>query len=69
MAFTKRGWLVLAIAVALAALLGRQQFGTHNTPFGQPALLHLAPHSIETLRGDFNKASGDVRLVVLLSPT
>ena len=69
MAFAKRGWLVLAIAVAVAALLGRQQFGTHNTPLGQPALFHLAPHSIEALRGDFNTASGDVRVVVLLSPT
>ena len=69
MALVKRGWLVLAIAVALAAALGWQQFGTHHTPLGQPALLHLAPHSIETLRGDFNNASGDVRLVVLLSPT
>ena len=69
MAFARRGWLVLAIAVALAAALGRQQFGTHTTPPGQPALLHLAPHSVETLRADFNKATGDVRLVVLLSPT
>ena len=65
----KRGWLVLAIAVALAAALGRQQFGTHNTPKGQPALVHLAPHSVETLRADFNKAAADVRLIALLSPT
>ena len=69
MALAKRGWIFLAIAVALAAVLGRQQFGTHNTPPGQPALLHLAPHSVETLRADFNQASGDVRLIVLLSPT
>ncbi len=69
MAFARRGWLVLAIAVAVAAALGRQQFGTHNTPDGQPALLHLAPQSVETLRADFNQASGDVRLIVLLSPT
>jgi hypothetical protein len=69
MAFARRGWLVLAIAVALAAAFGRQQFGTHTTPPGQPALLHLAPDSVETLRADFNKASGDVRLIILLSPT
>jgi hypothetical protein len=69
MALARRGWLVLAIAVALAAAFGRQQFATHNTPGGQPALVELAPHSVETLRADFNKATGDVRLIVLLSPT
>jgi hypothetical protein len=69
MGLAKRGWLVLAIAVALAAALGRQQFGTHNTPTGQPALLHLAPDSVETLRADFNKAMAEVRLIALLSPT
>jgi hypothetical protein len=69
MPVAKRGWLVLAIAVALAAALGRQQFGTHHTPNGQPALRHLAQDSIETLRTDFNKATADVRLIVLLSPT
>jgi len=69
MAFARRGWLVLAIAIALTAALARQQFGTHNTPQGQPALLHLAPQSVEALRADFNNATGDVRLIILLAPT
>jgi hypothetical protein len=65
----KRGWLFLAVAVALAAALGRQQFGTHDTPPGQPALAHVSGDSIDALRADFNKAADAIRLVVLLSPT
>ena len=69
MALARRGWLVLAIVLALAAAFGRQQFGTHNTPPGQPALAHISGDSIDALRVDFNKAADAVRLVVLLSPT
>jgi hypothetical protein len=65
----KRAWLVMAIGVALAASLGRQQFGTHNTPPGQPALAHVSLESIEALRTEFNSAANAVRLIVLLSPT
>ena len=69
MAFARRGWLFVVIAIALTAAFARQQFGTHNAPKGQPDLVELAAHSIEALRSDFNRAIGDVRLVVLLSPT
>jgi hypothetical protein len=69
MALARRGWLVLAVGVALAGAFGRQQFGTHNTPPGQPALAHVSLESIEALRADFNSAANAVRLIVLLSPT
>jgi hypothetical protein len=69
MAFARRGWLVIVIAVALAAAFARQQFGTHNTPPGQPDLAHISGESIDALRTDFNKAADAIRLVVLLSPT
>jgi hypothetical protein len=61
--------MVLAFVLVMAAALGRQQFGTHNVPAGQPALTHLAPDSAETLRVDFNQAADNVRVIVLLSPT
>jgi len=64
----KRSWIVILIVVAGAAMLG-QQFGTHEAPKGQPALLHLDAGSLESLRSDFNAAQDAVRLVVLLSPT
>jgi hypothetical protein len=69
MALARRGWLVVTVVAVVAATLGRQQFGTHTTPLGQPTLVHLAPESVESLRADFNKAAGDVRVIVLLSPT
>jgi hypothetical protein len=69
MSLAKRSWIVVAIVAIAAAVLGQRQFGTHNTPAGQPALLHLSTASVETLRSDFNRASGDVRVILLLSPT
>jgi hypothetical protein len=61
--------MVLAFVLVMTAALGRQQFGTHNVPPGQPALVELAPHSVETLRADFNQAADTVRVLILLSPT
>jgi hypothetical protein len=69
MALARRRWIVLAFVAVMAAALGRQQFGTHVTPAGQPALVHLAPHSVEALRSDFNKAASEVRVITLLAPT
>jgi hypothetical protein len=64
----KRSWIAILIVVVAAAVLGRQ-FGTHQAPKGQPALVHLDAGSLESLRSDFNAAQDSVRLVVLLSPT
>ena len=69
MAVVTRGRIVVAIVAISLAVLGQRQFGTHYTPDGQPALLHLSTVSVETLRSDFNRAVGDVRVIVLLSPT
>ncbi len=69
MALVTRGRLVLAVFVISAALVGQRQFATHNTPHGQPPLVDLSGGSLESIRSEFNAASGDVRLIVLLSPT
>lgn len=69
MAMVTRGRIVIAVIAISAAVLGQRQFGTHNTPEGQPELLHLSSASVERLRSDFNRAAGDVRVVLLLSPT
>ena len=65
----KRSWILVLIVVIAAAVFGQQQFGTHEAPKGQPALVHLDTAAIENLRTDFNAARGSVRLIVLLSPT
>ena len=65
----KRSWIVMLVVIIAAAVLGQQQFGTHDAPKGQPALVHLNAGSVETLRADFNGAQDSVRLIVLLSPT
>jgi hypothetical protein len=61
--------MVILIVVIAAAVFCQQQFGTHEAPQGQPALVHLDAGSLETLRTDFNAAQDSVRLIVLLSPT
>jgi len=65
----KRSWIVMLVVIIAAAVLGQQQFCTHDAPKGQPALVHLNAGSVETLRADFNGAQDSVRLIVLLSPT
>jgi hypothetical protein len=65
----KRSWIVVLVVVSVTAFFGQRQFGTHEAPEGQPALVHLDAGSIETLRADFNGARDSVRLIVLLSPT
>ena len=69
MAVITRGRIVVAVVAITAAVVGQRQFGTHTTPDGQPALQHLSPASVEAVRSDFNRAVGDVRVILLLSPT
>ncbi len=65
----ERSWILVLIVVIGVAVFGHQQFGTHEAPKGQPALVHLDTAAIENLRSDFNAAQESVRLIVLLSPT
>ena len=60
--------MIAAVVLALA-VLGQQQFGTHNTPPGQRPLAYLDTATLDALRAEFNKASADVRIILLLSPT
>jgi len=65
----KRSWIAILVVVVATAIFGQQQFGTHDAPKGQPALVRLDAASLENLRTDFNAAQDSVRLIVLLSPT
>lgn len=60
--------LLLLFPQVLAGLLAdvsRQP----RVPAGQPSLSILTPENFDQLRTAFNQASGDVRVVLLLSPT
>ena len=64
----------LLIALVVIAAIGAGtfawlRFGTHYTPAGQPPLATLDAGSLATLKADFNRAAGETRMIVLLSPT
>jgi hypothetical protein len=59
-------------AIPAALLLGAAMFhfyGGHTVPATQPALVAITPENLSNVGDAFNDANGDVRLVVLLSPT
>jgi hypothetical protein len=53
------------VLAGLLADISSQQ----KVPAGQPSLSTLTPENFDQLRTAFNQASGDVRVVLLLSPT
>jgi hypothetical protein len=57
------------LLTAVLVVLAWWQFGAHDVPAGQPPLATLDPTTISALREDFNGAAGQVRIIVLLSPT
>ena len=61
--------IVLAAIAAIVGALAWMQYGPREAPAGQPPLAYLDSSSLETLKADFNRASGETRIVVLLSPT
>jgi hypothetical protein len=65
----RRRALALTVLIALVAAFGWWRFGTRIVPAGQPPLETIDAASMTALREDFNRASGDVRIIALLSPT
>jgi hypothetical protein len=49
--------------------LGWHYYGGERVPAGQPPLLSLTTANFDQLRAAFNAASGQIRIVLLLSPT
>jgi hypothetical protein len=61
---------ILAAPLVVGLLgLGRYLYRGERVPSGQPALVTLSAANFDLLRSSFNAASGDVRIVLLLSPT
>ena len=67
----KQRLIILTMVVVLAGLLasGWHFYGGEKVPAGQPPLVSLTSSNFHQLRTAFNGASGDVRIVLLLSPT
>lgn len=66
----KKRLSILAVLVLVALLaLGWHIYGGGKVPAGQPPLVSLTSTSFDQVRTAFNAASGEVRIVLLLSPT
>ena len=59
----------LAAGVAVTAALFWVQFAPRHVPPGQAQLVTLGPRSLPVFRTAFGSGEGEVRLLVLLSPT
>ena len=61
---------ILAVLVLVGLLaLGRHFYGGAKVPAGQPPLASLTSANFDQFRTAFNAATGEVRIVLLLSPT
>jgi len=61
--------ILAALAITGILVLCWHFYGKAKVPAGQPPLLTLASSNFDQLRTAFNAASGQVRIVLLLSPT
>jgi hypothetical protein len=65
----KRLGIVAVLVCAVLLALAWHYYGGTNVPAGQPSLVALTSTNFEQLRAAFDAAYGDVRIVLLLSPT
>ena len=61
--------LALAIVLVVLGALGWWRYGTRIAPAGQPPLVTIDALAEDALRNDFNGASKEFRIIVLLAPT
>jgi len=60
------------VGAAVAALLiaaGLYLYGGSQTPSGQATLQNVTAQNVAEIKNDFNAGKGDVRVLLLLSPT
>jgi hypothetical protein len=57
--------ILLLVLLAVGVYLSR----TGHTPPGQPVLLQINAQSLAELPAEFNRASGSLRVILLMSPT
>jgi hypothetical protein len=65
----KKSLYIFVFVLAGFLALGWHFYGGAAVPTGQPPLVSLTSANFDQLRTAFNAASGEVRIVLLLSPT
>ncbi len=69
---SRAGIAVLMVAVVVLVgltVVERYFLGGHAVPAGQPPLTGLTGDTLDSLKNDFNRATHQTRIVLLLSPT
>jgi len=65
----KARYIVVAVFAALLLAASLYLYSGSRTPAGQVPLRNISAENISDIRNEFNAASGDVRVLLLLSPT
>lgn len=65
----KKRLTILAVVFAGLLVVVWHFYGGERVPTGQPPLVSLKSTNFDRIRAAFNAASGEVRIVLLLSPT
>lgn len=65
----RRRAIFVAVPAILLGLGAWYHFNGHQAPIGQSPLEDLNAQSLDTLKSEFNRASSQTRVILLLSPT
>jgi hypothetical protein len=65
----KRRWIIILTVVLALLLAGVYYSWPGHAPTGQPVLVEMDSQALSSLQTDFNRTSGSLRVILLLSPT
>jgi hypothetical protein len=65
----KRIWIIVLAAVLALLVTGAYFSWPGHAPAGQPVLVELDSPALSALQTEFNRTSGSLRVILLLSPT
>ena len=65
----KRGYVFGAVVAVLLLAAFLYLYGGSQVPSGQPPLQGVTSQSVGDIKNAFNTASGEARILLLLSPT
>ena len=65
----KKTYIVCTVLAALLIAVVLYLYGGSQTPSGQAPLQNVTTQNVAEIKSDFNVAKGDVRVLLLLSPT